>query len=168
MYSVDVFFYNALQQHSHFLQTLASNCWCLCYNHWKMHATQKLCSVIFYAMFYGTPISLNFQLNETDFHDSLLLLGFSPEVCKSLTSMFLSHFKETKAALSKIVPTLPVYGNLEWRFDIKVNYSLDGHLFVTENELPSFRLHWRLWFHVVHRILWYFCFIVMSHLCHIY
>lgn len=34
--------------------------------------------------------------------------------------MFLSHFKESRNILNKIVPSVPTYGNLEWRLDIKV------------------------------------------------
>ncbi|XP_077972054.1 COMM domain-containing protein 2-like [Styela clava] len=61
-----------------------------------------------------------FNLDETDFHDSLLLIGFSENICKILTELYLNHYKYTKGILSKTMPSLPVYRNLSWRFDIKI------------------------------------------------
>ena len=61
-----------------------------------------------------------FQLNEIDFQDSILTLGFSDEMRQTLLQLYLQNRKEIRMILSEMSMDLPHYHNLEWRFDVQV------------------------------------------------
>ena len=65
--------------------------------------------------------ALPFQLNEIDFQDSIITLGFSEELCSLLLELYLSNRNEIRSILSHMSMDLPHYHSLQWRFDVQVN-----------------------------------------------
>ena len=60
------------------------------------------------------------QLSDVDFHDSVMTLGFSEELCKEVQSQYTSQQVEIRGILSQMAMDLPHYHNLHWRLDVKV------------------------------------------------
>lgn len=60
------------------------------------------------------------MIGEIDFQDSVMTLGFSEEVNKSLLEVYLANRKAIRDILSEMTVTLPHYHNLEWRFDVEL------------------------------------------------
>ena len=60
------------------------------------------------------------QVNEIDFQDSILVLGFPEELNKELLHLYLQHCKEIRAILSEMSMDMPHYHDLEWRFDVQL------------------------------------------------
>jgi len=60
------------------------------------------------------------MIGEIDFQDSVMTLGFSEEVNKSLLDVYLANRKEIRNILSEMTVTVPHYHNLEWRFDVEL------------------------------------------------
>ncbi|CAG5116756.1 unnamed protein product [Candidula unifasciata] len=61
-----------------------------------------------------------FLLNEVDFQDSLMTLGFSEETRSTLLELYLEHRREVRQILDDMSLDLPHYHNLEWRFDVQL------------------------------------------------
>lgn len=59
-------------------------------------------------------------IGEIDFQDSVMTLGFTEEVNKSLLQVYLQNRNEIRSILSEMAVTVPHYHNLEWRFDIEL------------------------------------------------
>jgi len=59
-------------------------------------------------------------VNELDFQDSILVLGFSEELNKELLQLYQQHCKEIRAILSAMALELPYFHNLEWRLDVEL------------------------------------------------
>ncbi|XP_028929555.1 COMM domain-containing protein 2 isoform X1 [Ornithorhynchus anatinus] len=64
--------------------------------------------------------SSKLMISELDFHDSVLVLGFSEELNKLLLQLYLDHRKEIRILLKELAPDLPSYHNLEWRLDVQL------------------------------------------------
>ena len=60
------------------------------------------------------------QVNELDFQDSIMVLGFPEELNKELLALYLENCKEIRSILSSMSMDLPHYHNLEWRFDVQL------------------------------------------------
>lgn len=60
------------------------------------------------------------QLDEIDFRDSVLALGFSQEQQTVLSKFYDSKKSEITEALSNTNVELPYYYNLKWRFEVQV------------------------------------------------
>lgn len=61
-----------------------------------------------------------FQVNELDFQDSIMVLGFPEELNKELLALYQENCKEIRSILSSMSMDLPHYHNLEWRFDVQL------------------------------------------------
>lgn len=59
-------------------------------------------------------------MNEIDFLDSILVLGFPEELNKELLELYQQNCKEIRAILSEMSMNLPHYHDLEWRFDVQL------------------------------------------------
>ena len=59
-------------------------------------------------------------MNEIDFLDSILVLGFPEDLNKELLRLYQENCKEIRAILSEMSMTLPHYQDLEWRFDVQL------------------------------------------------
>ena len=59
-------------------------------------------------------------MNELDFQDSIMVLGFPEELNKELLALYLENYKEIRSILSSMSMDLPHYQNLEWRFDVQL------------------------------------------------
>ncbi|EDV28868.1 uncharacterized protein TRIADDRAFT_52168 [Trichoplax adhaerens] len=64
--------------------------------------------------------SAKLALNEIDFQDSVLTLGFSEEAKETLLKAYKQTLDEVRKNLSNVSLSLPHYRNLEWRFDVQV------------------------------------------------
>ncbi|NXD14546.1 COMD2 protein, partial [Nothocercus nigrocapillus] len=64
--------------------------------------------------------SSKLMISETDFQDSVHVLGFSDELNKLLLQLYLDNRKEIRSVLSELAPKLPSYHNLEWRLDVQL------------------------------------------------
>ncbi|NWI20280.1 COMD2 protein, partial [Crypturellus soui] len=64
--------------------------------------------------------SSKLMISETDFQDSVHVLGFSDELNKLLLQLYLDNRKEIRSVLSELAPRLPSYHNLEWRLDVQL------------------------------------------------
>ncbi|KAM8804826.1 COMD2 protein, partial [Eudromia elegans] len=64
--------------------------------------------------------SSRLMVSETDFQDSVHVLGFSDELNKLLLQLYLDNRKEIRSILSELAPRLPSYHNLEWRLDVQL------------------------------------------------
>lgn len=60
------------------------------------------------------------MVNEIDFLDSIMVLGFSEELNQHLLSLYQEHCREVRAILSHMNMDLPHYLNLEWRLDVQL------------------------------------------------
>ncbi|XP_065530867.1 COMM domain-containing protein 2 isoform X1 [Lathamus discolor] len=60
------------------------------------------------------------MISETDFQDSIHVLGFSDELNKLLLQLYLDNRKEIRSVLGELAPKLPSYHNLEWRLDVQL------------------------------------------------
>lgn len=60
------------------------------------------------------------QVNELDFQDSIMVLGFPEELNKELLGLYQENCKEIRSILSSMSMDLPHYHNLEWRFDVQL------------------------------------------------
>ncbi|XP_032217770.1 COMM domain-containing protein 2 [Nematostella vectensis] len=78
------------------------------------------------------------MIGEIDFQDSVMTLGFSEEVNKSLLQVYLQNRKEIRNVLSQMAVGLPSYHNLEWRFDVELASRSLHH---QTNPLMLFKLH---------------------------
>jgi hypothetical protein len=61
-----------------------------------------------------------FQLNEIDFQDSIITLGFSEELRALLLELYLANRSEIRTILANMSMDLPHYHSLQWRFDVQV------------------------------------------------
>ena len=59
-------------------------------------------------------------MNELDFQDSIMVLGFPEELNKELLALYQENCKEIRSILSSMSMDLPHYHNLEWRFDVQL------------------------------------------------
>uniref|UniRef100_A0A0B7BU10 COMM domain-containing protein n=1 Tax=Arion vulgaris TaxID=1028688 RepID=A0A0B7BU10_9EUPU len=64
--------------------------------------------------------SSRFLLNDIDFQDSVMTLGFDEQTRSILLGLYLEHRREIRQILDKMSMDLPHYHNLEWRFDIQL------------------------------------------------
>ncbi|XP_075617913.1 COMM domain-containing protein 2 isoform X6 [Balearica regulorum gibbericeps] len=64
--------------------------------------------------------SSKLMISETDFQDSIHVLGFSDELNKLLLQLYLDNRKEIRSILSELAPKLPSYHSLEWRLDVQL------------------------------------------------
>ncbi|XP_054691250.1 COMM domain-containing protein 2 isoform X5 [Grus americana] len=64
--------------------------------------------------------SSKLMISETDFQDSIHVLGFSDELNKLLLQLYLDNRKEIRSILSELAPKLPSYQSLEWRLDVQL------------------------------------------------
>jgi len=78
--------------------------------------------VIYTALDSGLPsnLLLLFQINEVDFHDSILTLGVSEDICKELVSIYTSNKGEIRLILNELSLHPVQYQDLEWRLNVKV------------------------------------------------
>lgn len=72
------------------------------------------------GLMYLLTESSKLMLNEIDFQDSILTLGFSDEMRQTLLQLYLQNRKEIRTILSEMSMDLPHYHNLEWRFDVQL------------------------------------------------
>ncbi|CAC5362954.1 COMMD2 [Mytilus coruscus] len=72
------------------------------------------------GLMYLLTESSKLMLNEIDFQDSILTLGFSEEMRQTLLQLYLQNRKEIRNILSEMSMDLPHYHNLEWRFDVQL------------------------------------------------
>lgn len=73
------------------------------------------------GLMYLLTESSKLMLNEIDFQDSIMALGFSEELQKELMAQYLQHRKTIRTILSELAMDLPHYSNLEWRLDIELS-----------------------------------------------
>ncbi|KAH9508725.1 COMM domain-containing protein 2 [Bulinus truncatus] len=64
--------------------------------------------------------SSKYLLNEIDFQDSIMALGFNEETRAALLEIYLENRKEIRDILNEMSLDLPHYHNLEWRFDVQL------------------------------------------------
>ncbi|KAL4219941.1 COMM domain-containing protein 2 [Mactra antiquata] len=72
------------------------------------------------GLMYLLTESSKLMINEIDFQDSILTLGFSEEMRQALLELYLDRRKEVRAILNQMSMELPHYHNLEWRFDVEL------------------------------------------------
>lgn len=60
------------------------------------------------------------QINDIDFKDSVLVLGFSQDLNDVLFQLYQDNCKEIREILSSMSMDLPHYHNLEWRFEVQL------------------------------------------------
>lgn len=65
--------------------------------------------------------SCRHTLSETDFLDSVLVLGFSQELNNTLLQLYLQQSAQVRPLLAQLAPTLPNYHSLEWRLDVNMS-----------------------------------------------
>ncbi|XP_072294649.1 COMM domain-containing protein 2 [Eucyclogobius newberryi] len=65
--------------------------------------------------------SCRHTLSETDFMDSVLVLGFSQELNDTLLQLYLQQGGPVRSVLAQLGPSLPVYHSLEWRLDVNMS-----------------------------------------------
>ncbi|KAF2881855.1 hypothetical protein ILUMI_24319 [Ignelater luminosus] len=64
--------------------------------------------------------SCKHKLNEVDFRDSVLTVGFTQEQQNILSKFYLSKRKDISDILAKLVVDEPHYHDLQWRFEVQV------------------------------------------------
>lgn len=64
--------------------------------------------------------SSKLMLNEIDFQDSIMTLGFDEDTRQTLLEIYLQNRREIRTILSEMTMDLPHYHNLEWRFDVQL------------------------------------------------
>ncbi|XP_057277848.1 COMM domain-containing protein 2 [Pezoporus wallicus] len=72
------------------------------------------------GLMYLLTESSKVMISETDFQDSIHVLGFSDELNKLLLQLYLDNRKEIRSVLGELAPKLPSYHNLEWRLDVQL------------------------------------------------
>ncbi|XP_022341848.1 COMM domain-containing protein 2-like [Crassostrea virginica] len=72
------------------------------------------------GLMYLLTESSKLMLNEIDFQDSILTLGFDEGTRESLLEVYLQNRREIRTILSEMTMDLPHYHNLEWRFDVQL------------------------------------------------
>lgn len=72
------------------------------------------------GMMYLLSESSKLMLNEIDFQDSIITLGFSEELCNLLLELYLANRGEIRSILSHMSMDLPHYHSLQWRFDVQL------------------------------------------------
>ncbi|XP_076454262.1 COMM domain-containing protein 2-like [Babylonia areolata] len=72
------------------------------------------------GMMYLLSESSKLMLNEIDFQDSIITLGFSEELCSLLLELYLANRSEIRSILSHMSMDLPHYHSLQWRFDVQL------------------------------------------------
>lgn len=77
------------------------------------------------------------QLNEIDFQDSILTLGFDEGTRESLLEVYLQNRREIRTILSEMTMDLPHYHNLEWRFDVQVIHMYVSKISIMRNKSIS-------------------------------
>lgn len=77
------------------------------------------------------------QLNEIDFQDSILTLGFDEGTRESLLEVYLQNRREIRTILSEMTMDLPHYHNLEWRFDVQVIHMYVNKISIMRNKRIS-------------------------------
>lgn len=65
--------------------------------------------------------SCRHMLSETDFLDSVLVLGFSQDLNNTLLQLYLQQSAQVRPLLAELAPTLPNYHSLEWRLDVNMS-----------------------------------------------
>ncbi|KAJ0032680.1 hypothetical protein NQD34_002761 [Periophthalmus magnuspinnatus] len=60
-------------------------------------------------------------LSDTDFLDSVLVLGFSQDLNNTLLQLYLQQSAQVRSVLAQLAPSLPVYHSLEWRLDVNMS-----------------------------------------------
>lgn len=60
-------------------------------------------------------------LSETDFLDSVLVLGFSQDLNNTLLQLYLQQSTQVRPLLAQLAPALPNYHSLEWRLDVNMS-----------------------------------------------
>lgn len=60
-------------------------------------------------------------LSETNFLDSVLVLGFSQDLNNTLLQLYLQQSAQVRPLLAQLAPTLPNYHSLEWRLDVNMS-----------------------------------------------
>ncbi|KAK7499287.1 hypothetical protein BaRGS_00009547 [Batillaria attramentaria] len=72
------------------------------------------------GLMYLLSESSKLMLNEIDFQDSIITLGFSEELMSVLLELYLANRGEIRSVLSHMSMDLPHYHSLEWRFDVQL------------------------------------------------
>lgn len=65
--------------------------------------------------------SCRHTLSETDFLDSVLVLGFNQDLNNTLLQLYLQQSAQVRPLLAQLAPTLPNYHSLEWRLDVNMS-----------------------------------------------
>ncbi|KAI8770547.1 COMM domain-containing protein 2 [Biomphalaria glabrata] len=60
------------------------------------------------------------MLNDIDFQDSIMALGFTEDTRSTLLEIYLENRKEIRDVLDEMSLDLPHYHNLEWRLDVQL------------------------------------------------
>ncbi|XP_060075814.1 COMM domain-containing protein 2-like [Ylistrum balloti] len=90
------------------------------------------------GLMYLLTESSKLMLNEIDFQDSILTLGFSEDMRQTLLELYLQNRREIRAIMSEMAMDLPHYQNLEWRFDVQL---ASRSLRRQTTPLVTFKLH---------------------------
>ncbi|XP_033759370.1 COMM domain-containing protein 2-like isoform X1 [Pecten maximus] len=90
------------------------------------------------GLMYLLTESSKLMLNEIDFQDSILTLGFSDDMRQTLLELYLQNRREIRAIMSEMSMELPHYQNLEWRFDVQL---ASRSLRRQTTPLVTFKLH---------------------------
>ncbi|KAL5004456.1 hypothetical protein ScPMuIL_017912 [Solemya velum] len=72
------------------------------------------------GLMYLLTESSKLMVNEIDFQDSIMTLGFSEGLRQELLELYVQSRHEVRCILSEMAMDLPHYHNLEWRFDVEV------------------------------------------------
>ncbi|KAK6196403.1 hypothetical protein SNE40_001635 [Patella caerulea] len=72
------------------------------------------------GLMYLLTESSKLMLNQVDYQDSIIVLGFSEDLREMLLQLYKENRKEVRTILSEISMDLPHYRNLEWRFDVQL------------------------------------------------
>ncbi|XP_005110093.1 COMM domain-containing protein 2 [Aplysia californica] len=73
------------------------------------------------GLMYLLTESSKMMLNEIDFQDSIMTLGFDDDTRTTLLEVYLSQRKDIRDILNEVSMDLPHYHNLEWRFDVQLS-----------------------------------------------
>ncbi|GFQ87893.1 COMM domain-containing protein 2 [Trichonephila clavata] len=60
------------------------------------------------------------MVNEIEFRDSIIVLGFNNQSQEELVKCYLDHNQEIRSLLSSLNMGIPHYKNLEWRLDVQI------------------------------------------------
>nr|XP_022904734.1 COMM domain-containing protein 2 [Onthophagus taurus] len=83
---------------------------------WEMEDVQNCV----YSLVYLLVISCKHKLNESDFRDCILTIGFTEEQQSVLSSFYETKNDVILEALKKTSFHEPHYNNLDWRFEVQV------------------------------------------------